>query len=147
ADNDPKVTSEAREKTHLETDAALRALLAGGADLSKYPPIIRLLDVPWTRWFLKHDPLTTIRNVKQPILIVQGALDRQVTADQATMLADAAKAAGNKDVAVNVFPNLNHLFLPAKTGAESEYAKLAVSKVPDEVIAAIADWLERKMKQ
>jgi len=145
-DNDPKSTAEAREKKHQETEAALRALMQGGADLSKYPPIILMLDGAWTRWFLKYDPLPTIRNVKQPILIVQGGLDQQVTADQATMLADAAKAAGNKDVVVNSFPNLNHLFLPAKTGAGSEYSSLGVSKVPDEVITAIADWLERKMK-
>jgi len=146
-DNDPKSTSEAREKKHKETDAALRALLEGGADLSKYPQIIRLLDGPWTRWFLKYDPLPTIRDVKQPILIIQGALDRQVTADQATMLDETARAAGHKDVALTSFPNLNHMFLPAKTGAESEYGSLNASQIPDQVITAIADWLEKKIKK
>ncbi len=147
ADNDPKLTGAAREKKHQETEAALRALSEGGFDHARYPPIIGMLDAPWTRWFLKHDPLPAIRRVKRPILVIQGAVDQQVSADQATMLAEAARAAGNKAVSVNVFPGLNHLFLPAKTGAEREYASLNTTAIPDEVLTAIANWLDLRMRK
>ena len=41
----------------------------------------------WLRYFRAYDPLPAARQVEQPVLILQGALDRQVTADQADMLA------------------------------------------------------------
>ena len=143
-DTNPKLTKEETDKRHQETDEYLRALISGG-DVSKYPPIVRKLNVPWTRWFLQYDPLPTIRKVSQPILILQGGLDQQVTAEQATTLLEAAKAAGNNDVTMKVFPSLNHLFLPAKTGAESEYASLTTSKLGDDVLTIIADWVQLKL--
>jgi fermentation-respiration switch protein FrsA (DUF1100 family) len=133
------LTKEEKDKRHQETEDYLRVLKSGG-DTSKYPPVIRRLNAPWTRWFLQYEPLTTIRKVPQPILILQGGLDQQVTAEQATMLLEAAKAAGNKDVTLKVFANLNHLFLPAKTGSETEYASLASTKLGDDVLTIIADW-------
>ena len=42
------------------------------------------------------------------------------------------------------FPNLNHLFLPAKTGGFSEYTKLETTVIPDEVITVLADSLEAR---
>ena len=143
-DSDPKLSKEEKDKGHQETEEYLRALNSGG-DVSKFPPIIRKLNAPWTRWFLQYDPLTSIRKVSQPILILQGGLDQQVTAEQATMLLEAAKAAGNNDVTMKVFPSLNHLFLPARTGAETEYASLTTSKLGDDVLTIIADWVKLKL--
>jgi fermentation-respiration switch protein FrsA (DUF1100 family) len=96
--------------------------------------------------FLKYDPATTIGKVRQPILILQGALDRQVTADQAAMLEQAARKAGNNDVTTRVYPTLNHLFLPATTGAFSEYSALSTYNIPDEVLKELGGWLEQKLK-
>lgn len=143
--SDPKLSEEERAKKRAENRAFMRAILERG-DVSKYPEVIRPLNVDWTRAFLTYEPLPTIRKVRQPILILQGALDRQVTAEQASMLEQAARAAGNKDVTVRVFPNLNHLFLPAKTGAENEYATLGTYLVPDEVLDALSNWLQQKLK-
>jgi dienelactone hydrolase len=139
-DNNPTLSQEERDKKHQETEEFLHAIITGG-DMSKYPLALRGLASPWGKAFLKYDPLATIRKVHQPILILQGAIDQQVTADQATMLLEAAKTAGNKSVAIQVFPSLNHLFLRAKTGAESEYTSLPTARIGDDVLAAIGDWL------
>ena len=144
-DTDPKLSKEEKEKGHQQTEEYLRALSSGG-DVSKYPPIVRKLNGPWTRWFLQYDPVPTIRKVSQPILILQGGLDQQVTAEQATTLSEAAKAAGNKDVTMKVFPTLNHLFLPARTGAAIEYTSLTTSKIGDDVLTIIADWVKLKLE-
>lgn len=144
-EHNPKLSAEEKAKGRAETESFLRAIKENG-DVSKYPMILRGLNSPWGRAFLDYDPLTTIRKVRQPILILQGALDQQVTAEQARMLEEAARKSGNKDVTVRVFPTLNHLFLPAKTGAESEYAKLASYSLGDDVLSAIADWLQLKLK-
>lgn len=141
-DQDTSMTDEQKKQKLAEEQEVIQAVQTGG-DLSKYPAQVRL---PWIREFWTYDPLPTIRKVRQPILILQGALDRQVSAEQATMLEEAARSAGNKDVTKRIFPNLNHLFLPAKTGAFSEYPKLETTAIPDEVITVLGDWLQTRLK-
>lgn len=144
-ENNPKLSEEEKAKKRAETEGFIRAIKESG-DVSKYPVMLRGLNSPWGRAFLTYDPLTTIRKVRQPILILQGALDRQVTAEQARVLEVAARKSGNKDVTVRVFPNLNHLFLTSKSGAETEYANLETHSLGDDVLRALADWLQVKLK-
>jgi fermentation-respiration switch protein FrsA (DUF1100 family) len=97
--------------------------------------------IPWMREYFSYDPLPTIRKVKQPILILQGERDRQVYQEHATMLANAARSAGNSKVSMKVFPTLNHLFLPSKTGSFSEYSHLETTVVPTDVLDALSSWI------
>jgi fermentation-respiration switch protein FrsA (DUF1100 family) len=136
------MTPEEKNKERAKQEELIRAVQTG-ADLSSYPPQVR---IPWIKEFWTYDPLTTIRKVRQPILILQGALDRQITVEQAGMLEQAARAAGNKDVTTRIFPNLNHLFLLAKTGAFSEYSTLETSVIGDDVLKVLGDWLTVKLK-
>lgn len=138
----PNMTAEEKEKQRAQEREIIHAVQSGG-DLSKYPAQVRL---PWIKEFWTHDPLETIRQLHQPILILQGALDRQITAEQAGMLEQAARGGGNKDVTVHIFPNLNHLFLPAKTGAFDEYTHLETTVIGDDVLKTLGDWLEAKLK-
>ena len=97
---------------------------------------------PWMRWFRHYDPIRAAKLVRQPTLILQGALDRQVSAGQADSLAAAMRQGGNRDVTVRVFPRLNHLFLVSETdGSPAEYAVLRDEHVPDDVLSALARWL------
>jgi uncharacterized protein len=97
-------------------------------------------------WAQDWDPLPTARRVRAPVLILQGALDRQVSAGQADTLAAAMRAAGNRDVTVRVFPRLNHLFLVSPTnGAPSEYPALTDAAVPAEVLDTLAAWLRVRL--
>jgi pimeloyl-ACP methyl ester carboxylesterase len=77
---------------------------------------------PWMHFFLTYDPRPTLAKVKVPVLALYGEKDLQVPPDQSVSeLEKALEKAGNKDVTVRVYPNLNHLFQTAKTGAISEY--------------------------
>lgn len=145
AEHDPKLSAEEKAKARQETENFLRAIKENG-DVSKYPLALRGLNSAWGRAFISYDPLTTIRKVRQPILILQGGLDLQVTPEQARMLEEAARQSGNKDVTVRLFLNLNHLFLPARSGEEREYASLDTYALSDEVLQAIGDWLQVKLK-
>src|SRR5213593_3769609 len=80
--------------------------------------------VPWIRFFLDYDPMAMAKRVKQPVLILQGATDRQVTPEQGPQLAAAFRAGGNRDVTLKVFPSTNHLFLADPIGNPSGYASL-----------------------
>lgn len=137
-----QMTAEEKSKQREQQQEIIHAVQIGG-DLSKYPAQVRL---PWVKEFWTYDPLATIGKVRQPILIMQGALDRQITAEQASMIEKAAKGSGNKDVTLHLFPNLNHLFLPAKTGAFSEYSTLETNIIGDDVLRVLGDWLEVKLK-
>lgn len=137
---DITLTEEAKAKGRAEQQDAMRKAIEGDASA---PESLR---APWMRYFLAYDPLPTLRKVRQPILILQGELDRQVTADQAELLAKAAREAGNRDVTSRVFPGLSHLFLPAKTGAVIEYSTLSTNAIPDDVMKQLTDWLVEKLK-
>jgi uncharacterized protein len=134
------LTEEQRAKARAEQQEAMRKAIEG--DSTAPEP----LQIPWVRYFLTYDPLATIRKVRQPILVLQGEFDRQVTADQAAMIAKAARESGNHDVSEQLFPGLNHLFLPAKTGAVSEYSSLSTNALPDDVMKQLTDWLMVKLK-
>lgn len=134
--SDTTMTEATRASLRLQQKEAVKTILAGG----------EVPGVPvnaWTREYFSYDPLATIRNVRQPILILQGERDRQVAQSHATLLADAARGAGNKSVTVKVFPTLNHLFLPSKTGSFNEYSRLETMTVPETVLDALAEWLRK----
>lgn len=104
--------------------------------------------IPYLVQARSYDPLPTARKVRQPTLILQGALDRQVSAGQADTIATAIRGGGNRDVTVRVFPRLNHLFVvsPANTGAPSEYPSLTDVALPREVLDTLAEWLRVKLR-
>jgi dienelactone hydrolase len=95
----------------------------------------------WFKYFLTYDPLPTAKRVKTPTIILQGANDQQVTQEQATKLGNAMRAGGNKDVTVNIFTGLNHLFIADSTGNPAGYTQLKSNKVSTEVLGTMADWL------
>jgi len=101
---------------------------------------------PWMQYFLTYDPLPTVRLVKQPVLILQGATDQQVRAEEARELDRALRAAGNKRVTLEIFPDRNHLFLRDSDGHPSGYAQLKDGKVDGEVLGKLADWLVTTLK-
>jgi pimeloyl-ACP methyl ester carboxylesterase len=104
--------------------------------------------VPWVRFWMDYDPLPTAKRLSVPALILQGATDRQIPAEQATELANAIRSGGDLDVSVRVFPGLNHLFLPDPVGTAGigEYAELPSKEIPVEVLTTLAEWLESHLE-
>jgi hypothetical protein len=107
----------------------------------------KLADTPWFYSFLTFDPAKAMRDVRQPVLIVQGELDTQVPPRHADRLAAFARDRKTK-AAVDVVkvPGVNHLLVPAKTGEVVEYAALGPdAKVSSEATSAIAAWLTKTL--
>jgi dipeptidyl aminopeptidase/acylaminoacyl peptidase len=101
---------------------------------------------PWIAYFLDHDPLATIKRVRQPVLILHGDTDRQVTPEQADTLSATLRAAGNRSVTMRRFPATNHLFLTDGSGAPGNYPQLPDKRVRPEVLGALADWMVRALR-
>lgn len=100
---------------------------------------------PWVDFFLNHDPLPTARRVRVPVLILQGATDQQVTADQAPLLERAFRAGGNRDVTMRVFPETNHLLLVDPNGNPAGYSALGVNTLRPEVLPTVMDWVAARL--
>lgn len=100
---------------------------------------------PWMRFFRDYDPLVTARQVKTPVLILHGGTDRQVTPEQAPALAEAIRDAGNGDVTMLLFADLNHLFIRDPDGMPSGYNRLASNKVEPEVLGVMVEWLVTRL--
>jgi dienelactone hydrolase len=96
---------------------------------------------PWTRYFLDYDPLPTIRRVTQPVLILQGATDQQIRAEEARLLDATLRAAGNRRVTLRILPDRNHLFLRDPSGHPSGYQRLPSNTIDPEVLGVLSDWV------
>lgn len=98
----------------------------------------------WYRYFITFDPLPVLKNVKVPVLALNGELDLQVPAKENLELIGAGlKAGGNEDVTLKAFPKLNHLFQTCQTGLPSEYGQLDETISP-EVLKTVSDWISRR---
>ncbi|HEX7773366.1 MAG TPA: hypothetical protein VF435_13150, partial [Pyrinomonadaceae bacterium] len=102
---------------------------------------------PWYRYFITYDPQPVLKNVKVPVLALNGELDLQVAVKENLDLIGAGlKAGGNDDVTIKAFPKLNHLFQTAQTGLPSEYGQIEETMSP-EVLKTVSDWILRRTVQ
>lgn len=95
----------------------------------------------WYRYFITFDPQPVLKNVKVPVLALNGEHDLQVAwKENLDLIVAGLKAGGNKDVTVKAFPKLNHLFQTSQTGLPSEYAQIEETISP-EVLKTVSDWI------
>jgi fermentation-respiration switch protein FrsA (DUF1100 family) len=87
-----------------------------------------------------YDPADTARNVPQPLLILQGQRDYQVTAADFARWKTALR--DRRDVRLIDYPKLNHLFLAGEGPCMPvEYTR--PGNVAVQVIEDIAGWIEK----
>ena len=85
---------------------------------------IKAVNNPWFRFFVTYDPRPALRQIKIPVLAINGELDLQVSSKQnLPEIAKALKTAGNKKFKTVELPKLNHLFQPTKQGLSVNTAK------------------------
>ncbi len=139
-----KVSGEERaEKVALQEK--VQAAVARGGDWEGVPDEVRrTADTPWFQSMLTFDPARVMRDIRQPVLIVQGELDTQVPPHHADKLLAMAEARKRKVAAQAIkVPGVNHLLVPATTGEVSEYGSLRNAEVAPAIPTGIAEWLTR----
>jgi pimeloyl-ACP methyl ester carboxylesterase len=114
------------------------------SSVKSYLPIYK---TPWYRFFITFDPAPVLKNVKVPVLALNGEHDLQVPAkENLDLIAAGLKAGGNVDVTVKAFPRLNHLFQTSQTGLLSEYGQIEETMSP-EVLKTVSDWILHRTVQ
>jgi pimeloyl-ACP methyl ester carboxylesterase len=120
--------------SEIDPAALDQAITAGVAELT----------TPWFRFFLTHDPRPALRQVKVPVLALNGELDLQVDPGQnLPEITRALEQAGNPDVTVKELPRLNHLFQEARSGAVAEYASIEETINPL-ALKTIREWIVQR---
>jgi pimeloyl-ACP methyl ester carboxylesterase len=136
--------SEADKQATIELQKRIqRAVLTGVGWDDRLAVYRRQADTPWFQSFLAFDPARVMRDIRQPVLIVHGELDRQVPPKHADLLQALANQRRNRAPAPLVkLAALNHLLVPAATGEVDEYAALKDKQISADVPKAIVDWLK-----
>ena len=131
ADHNPKFTQAQRDSVLAEA----RVMLAPEKQIS-----------PAVKFWTTYDPAPAARQVKAATLILQGATDHQVPAENASKLAALIRSGGNKDVTVRIFPATDHLFLADTTGDFLDmYKHVKTNKVSPVILGALADWMVARL--
>lgn len=95
---------------------------------------------PWFRFFLTYDPAPVLKQVRCPVLALNGSKDLQVPPKE-DLAAIKAATAGNPDVTTVELPGLNHLFQTAKSGAPAEYGDIEETIAPI-ALDTVTTWIE-----
>jgi uncharacterized protein len=100
----------------------------------------------WLQYFIRFDPANTLKNVKCPVLALNGDKDLQVSSKiNLKAIEEALKKAKNKRVTIKEMPNLNHLFQECKTGLTIEYGEIEQTFSPT-ALNEMGVWLENIVK-
>ena len=78
----------------------------------------READTPWFKSWLLFDPAVTLKEVEQPVLVIQGALDTEVSPADADRLEELARNKERRSAGQTkkvIVAGVNHAFVPATT--------------------------------
>lgn len=105
------------------------------------PSLVDQLFSPWVRTFLAIDPAAYLREVRIPVLALNGSNDLQVPAEENLFaIRKALEAAGNTTFTLLKLDGLNHLFQHSASGLPAEYGVIGET-FAEEALAAMGDWV------
>lgn len=129
------------EKDQAVLEKELREKMKGDVPEAQIGMQISQITSPWFRYFLTYDPAIALRKLTCPVLVLSGALDKQVLPEQnLPVIRKALKEAGNKHFEIDELPGLNHLFQTANTGSPTEYAQIEETMSPV-ALEKISSWI------
>lgn len=132
------------DRDQADLEKKLREKMIGEVPEAQIGMQIEQLTSPWFRYFLTYDPVTALRKVTCPVLVLNGSLDKQVLPDQnLPAIRKALEEAGNKHFEIDELQGLNHLFQTAKTGSPVEYAQIEETISPS-ALEKISRWILRQ---
>ena len=124
-----------------------RAVLGDGSWDGIPDPVRRQADTPMFRSFLAFDPTEEVRRVRQPLLLIQGSVDRLVPPYHAQRLESIARLRGRREstVELSTLDGVNHLLLATATDAEAENAASGSQEITPRIAEILTDWIARTL--
>ena len=111
-------TPESERTSKVDMQKKILDAAMTGQGMEELPADIRQrVDSPWYRSLLLFDPAEVMPRVRQPMLILQGELDKQVRPHHAKRLAEmAATRKKALPAELTLLPSVNHILAVATTG-------------------------------
>ncbi len=128
-------------KAYIEQDLKATGLSGEALD-SAVQSQAASLTTAWFEYFIQFDPKVYLQQIHVPVLAINGETDVQVAAEP-NLKGIKAALAGNKDVEIKAYPQLNHLFQTSSSGAVHEYIKIEETIAP-QVLKDITRWLDQR---
>lgn len=101
---------------------------------------------PWMQYFIKYNPVNTLKKVKIPVLALNGEKDLQITPkENLNAIKKAFRKARNRNITIMELPDLNHLFQESDTGAPQEYKKIEQTYSPT-ALKEILHWIKIQVR-
>jgi uncharacterized protein len=139
-------TGGAQQAAVAQQKTILDAVVTGNGWENLTPDIRRRVDTPLYRSFLQFDPAQMITRVRQPLLILHPALDREVPMYHGEQLAQLGRSRPRAKATDFVpVPGVNHLLARAVTGDVAEYGTLPERRVSPAVTLELTSWLNKTL--
>jgi pimeloyl-ACP methyl ester carboxylesterase len=124
----------------------LDAVISGDGWENLTLDVRRRVDTPLYRSFLLFDPSKTLPRIRQPLLVVQPMLDREIPSYHGEQLAQLARSRPRAKVTDFVqLEGVNHLLARAVTGDVAEYGTLAQRTVSPAATLELISWLNKTL--
>ncbi|SOD11465.1 alpha/beta hydrolase [Pedobacter xixiisoli] len=95
----------------------------------------------WYRYFVKYDAQVVMKQIKVPVLAINGDKDLMVAGvPNLANWKNYIAVGGNKKVTTKLIPSVNHLLQKCESCKPDEYAKIKTG-VDGEVLTTMASWL------
>jgi pimeloyl-ACP methyl ester carboxylesterase len=139
-------TGAAQQAAVEQQKTILDAVMTGNGWEHLTADIRRRVDTPLYRSFLAFDPAQIMPRLRQPMLIVQPSLDREVPAYHGEQLSQLGRSRPRAKATDFVqLPGVNHLLARAVTGDVTEYGTLPERRVSPAVILELTSWLNKTL--
>ena len=110
------------------------------------PDMRKRVDTPLYRSFLMFEPAQVIVKVRQPMLVMQPMLDREVPAYHGEQLAQLARSRPRARATEFVqLAGVNHLLARAATGEIAEYGTLTQRSISPAATLELTSWLAKAL--
>lgn len=132
----------AASKDQREAEARVRKLLTSAKPKpteAEFHQAIHFTELPYMRFILAYDPVPTLREVRIPVLALNGSKDLISPADS-NLPALRKALTRTHDVTIVEMPGLNHFFQHAQTGSPREFAEIEETVAP-EVLSLTSRWI------
>jgi uncharacterized protein len=106
---------------------------------------VNQLLTPWWLFFLKYDPSIILKDIKCPVLALNGEKDLQVPPkENLGAIKQGLEKGNNKKITIKELPGLNHLFQECKTGSTAEYYGIEQTFSP-KTLNEISNWIKEQI--
>lgn len=142
----PLPLTDAEKTARIGLQVQVMDAVASGKGWEALPEELRdQADTPWFKSWLQFEPAEVIRRIDRPILIVHGARDTDVPADEADRLERLAASRPKIGVAATrkaIVPGVDHLLLPAATSGSDELTASGARAISPDVTRPMIEWIE-----